>query len=227
MNLQYLLLYFTVLNMCIMKAKDFFLNPKSISQKQYEALRAYYVENKSAKKVAEEFGYKHRGFTSIVLNFNKRIEENNGENLFFTDIPKGRKPTNEVNHAKDVIVRLRKQYLSLEEIKVALDALNFSVSEKTIYNILKSEGFARLPRRQKSTRQQRSLAHECSDALQNRPGRPHFPETKIGLRSRHAGEQPAGRRPAGDVRDSQPRTGNGSVGCGRTRFDSPLIRRPD
>ena len=37
--------------MCAMEAKDFFLNPKSISQKQYEALRAYYVENKSAKTV--------------------------------------------------------------------------------------------------------------------------------------------------------------------------------
>ena len=137
-----------------MKAKDFFLNPKTISQKQYEALRAYYVENKSAKQVAEEFGYKHRGFTSIVLNFNKKLEEHTGEDLFFTNISKGRKPTNEVNHAKHVIVSLRKQYLSLEEIKVALDALDFSVSEKTIYNILKSEGFARLPRRQKSIWQQ-------------------------------------------------------------------------
>jgi len=140
--------------MCIMKAKNFFLKPRSISQKQYEALRAYYVENKSAKEVAEGFGYKHRGFTSIVLNFKKKLDESKGENLFFTDIPKGRKPTNEVNRAKNIIVSLRKQYLSVEEIKVAIDALKFSVSEKTIYNILKAEGFARLPRRQKSIRQQ-------------------------------------------------------------------------
>jgi len=137
-----------------MKAKDFFLEPRTTSQKQYEALRAYYVENKTAKQVAKEFGYKHRGFTSIVLNFNKKLKEGNGEGLFFTDAPKGRKPTDQVNRAKDIIVRLRKQYLSLDEIKVALDGLGFSVSEKTIYNILKSEGFAKLPRRQKSTRQQ-------------------------------------------------------------------------
>ena len=137
-----------------MEAKDFFLNPVSISQKQYEALRAYYVDNKSAKEVAEEFGYKHRGFTSIVLGFSKKLKENDGLDLFFSKPPKGRKPTTEVNQAKDVIINLRKQYLSLEEIKVALDALGINVSEKAIYNILKSEGFARLPRRPKSIRQQ-------------------------------------------------------------------------
>lgn len=142
-----------------MEAKDFFLNPKSTSQKQYEALRSYYIDNKPAKDVAEKFGYKHRGFTSIVLDFNKKLERNNGENLFFANIPKGRKPTSEIKDAKHIIISLRKQYLSLEEIKVALDALKFSVSEKTIFNILKSEGFARLPRRQKSIRQQSQPAN--------------------------------------------------------------------
>ena len=83
-----------------MKAKDFFLNPKSISQKQYEALRAYYIENKSAKEVAKEFGYKHRGFTSIVLDFKKKLEETNGEGLFFMNVAKGRKQTSEINKAK-------------------------------------------------------------------------------------------------------------------------------
>jgi transposase len=137
-----------------MKAEDFFLNPKSIPQKQYEALRAYYVENKPAKEVAKEFGYKHRGFTSIVLDFNKKLNDNKGENLFFTNVQKGRKPTSKINKARDIIISLRKQYLSLEEIKVALDALKLTISEKTIFNILKSEGFARLPRRQKNIRQQ-------------------------------------------------------------------------
>jgi len=139
--------------MCIMTAKDFFLNPQSIPQKQYEALRAYYVDGRSAKDVANEFGYKYRGFTSIVLDFNKKLN-NSSENVFFKTVQKGRKPNNETSNIKDIIVKLRKQYLSLEEIKVTLDALGHSVSEKAIYNILKSEGFARLPRRQKSIKQQ-------------------------------------------------------------------------
>lgn len=140
--------------MCIMTAKEFFLNPKSIPQKQYEALRAYYVDNKSAKQVADEFGYKHRGFTSIVLNFNKKLNESNNEDLFFKAVQKGRKPTDEDDKTKDIIISLRKQYLSLEEIKTSLDALGYSVSEKTIHNIIKSEGFARLPRRPKIVKQQ-------------------------------------------------------------------------
>ena len=137
-----------------MKAKNFFLNPQSIPQKQYEALRAYYVDNRSAKDVANEFGYMHRGFTSIVLDFNKKLNSSNGKDIFFKAVQKGRKPNDRTNLTKDIIIKFRKQYLSLEEIKAALDALGHSVSEKAIYNILKSEGFARLPRRQKIIKQQ-------------------------------------------------------------------------
>lgn len=141
--------------MCTMEPKDFFLNPKSISQKQYEALRAYYVENKTAAEIAAEFGYKHRGFTSIVLNFRKKLSETNGEGLFFREVQQGRKPTGVIEKAKDIIIKLRKQYHSIDEIKVILDGQGYSISEKSIYNILKSEGFARLPRRQKFIKQQR------------------------------------------------------------------------
>jgi len=140
--------------MCIMTAKDFFLNPQSIPQKQYEALRAYYIENKPAKEVADEFGYKHRGFTSIVLDFNKKLKENNSGDIFFKTVQKGRKPTEKGNITKGLIIGLRKQYLSLEEIKTALDALGHNISEKSIHNILRAEGFARLPRRPKVVRQQ-------------------------------------------------------------------------
>jgi hypothetical protein len=33
----------------------------------------YYVEGKTAKEVAEKFGYKHRGFTTIVIEFIKNL----------------------------------------------------------------------------------------------------------------------------------------------------------
>src|SRR3972149_4256332 len=140
--------------MCTMKAEEYFLEPQSVLQKQYEALRAYYVDNRSAKDVAKEFGYKHRGFTSIVLAFNEKLKNYNGEDIFFKPVQKGRKPKDESNKTRDIIISLRKQYLSLEEIKAALDALGHDASEKTIYNTLKSEGFARLPRRPKTVRQQ-------------------------------------------------------------------------
>ena len=42
---------------------------------------------------------------------------------------------------------LRKQYLSIPEIKSILDSKSYKVSEKYIWDVLRKEGFARLPRR--------------------------------------------------------------------------------
>ena len=57
-----------------MKPIDFFLAPASIAQKQYEALRMYYVEGKTAVAVAAQFDYTHRGLTTIVCEFAKKIK---------------------------------------------------------------------------------------------------------------------------------------------------------
>ncbi|GAI06531.1 unnamed protein product, partial [marine sediment metagenome] len=48
------------------------------------ALKMYYVEGKSTKEVAAIFGYKHRGFTTIVTGFNKKIKNGDVDDLFFT-----------------------------------------------------------------------------------------------------------------------------------------------
>jgi len=99
-----------------MNVINFFLSPSSIAQKQYEALRMYYVEGKTAKEVAGKFGYKHRGFTSIVTEFNKKLKNKDVEDLFFKSIQKGRKTTEKVNRCKKIIViDLRKSYHSVEE----------------------------------------------------------------------------------------------------------------
>lgn len=132
---------------------DFFLSPGSIAQKQYEALRMFYVEDKTAKEVAAKFGYTHRGFTTIVTEFKKKLKNDNGKGLFFKPVQKGRKTTEKVIGAKDIVIGLRKNYHSVEEIKVVLDSKGFDVSERTIYDIIKREGFSRLPRRTKLIKQ--------------------------------------------------------------------------
>ena len=48
---------------------EFFQNPQTIAQKQYEALRVFFVENKSASEVAHKFGYTCRCFTIIYDKF--------------------------------------------------------------------------------------------------------------------------------------------------------------
>jgi len=49
---------------------------------------------------------------------------------------------------------MRKKYYSVPDIKVALDALGYSISEKNIFNIVSGDGFSRLPRRTELVRQQ-------------------------------------------------------------------------
>ncbi len=52
-----------------------------------------------------------------------------------------------------LIIDLRKRYLSVTDIKAILDAQEEIVSEGHIYSILKKEGFARLPRRRDDERE--------------------------------------------------------------------------
>ena len=134
-----------------MEPIDFFQNPQTIAQKQYEALRMFFVEKKSASEVAHKFGYTYRGFTTIVSNFRKELKREDGKNLYFNELKPGRKEVEQ--ESKETIINLRKKYYSVEDIKVALDSKGFKISEKSIYNIIREQGFARLPRRQKLTKQ--------------------------------------------------------------------------
>ncbi|MCL4482921.1 MAG: transposase [Bacteroidetes bacterium] len=130
------------------------MQPKSVAHKQYEALRMYYVEEIPAHEVADHFGYTYRAFTSLVSSFRGKLSANYPDALFFVENTPGRKISTETLGAKSVIIDMRKKYYSVPDIKVALDGLGQSISEKNIYNIVAAEGFSRLPRRTKLVKQQ-------------------------------------------------------------------------
>jgi hypothetical protein len=50
-------------------ASRFFLEPKQTFQRQYEALRAVFVENQPLDQVAERFGYKPSALRSMACRF--------------------------------------------------------------------------------------------------------------------------------------------------------------
>ena len=137
-----------------MEPVEFFLNPQTIAQKQYEALRMFFVEKYPANVVALKFGYTYRGFTTIVSNFRKELKLGNGKELYFNELKHGRKQVEQ--QVKEVVVALRKKYYSVEDIKVTTDGKGLGVSEKSIYNILHEQGFERLPRRERT--EKKSLA---------------------------------------------------------------------
>ena len=67
---------------------DFFRNPKTARQKQYDALRDYYLNKLAQKEAAEKHGYTIYTFQTIVRDFkNQKI-------IFFPPIKKGPKKQN-------------------------------------------------------------------------------------------------------------------------------------
>jgi hypothetical protein len=135
-----------------MNVLDYFLSPKTVPQKQYEALRAFFVDNLPASKAAESYGYKLRAFNSLVADFRKKYKDIPFQDPFFINKKKGRKFKDNTDCIIDNIVEMRKKNFSVGDIKAALDSKGFQVSEKFVYLTLKRQGFARLPRRSNEER---------------------------------------------------------------------------
>jgi hypothetical protein len=139
---------------------EYFQTPCSLSQKQYEALRAFFVERKKAEDVAVQFGYKVSAFYSLVRNFRASLNFNTSEDFFFKASKKGRRVKSDTSALLSSIVALRKKNFSVPEIKTLLDAQGYDVSEGYIALLLKREGFARLPRRTQHTKMSRELPQQ-------------------------------------------------------------------
>ena len=140
----------TIKGLCAM-SKNFFLKPDDPMQKRYEALRASFVDDLSAEVVAQKFGY-----SIHTINALRRDFKAGSLPPFFQTLSRGpsqRQPT--TLKAKDRIIQLRKQNYSIEEIEEVLLREQYDITSKTIYQVLKDEGFARLFRR---TQVERRLA---------------------------------------------------------------------
>ncbi len=133
--------------------KKYFTVPENPKQKQYEALRAFFVEELPAKEAARKFGYRLHRFYSITKSFRKELELKSKKGPFFTINKKGRKHKDVEGELKDLIIDCRKQYLSVPDIKATLDAKGHKCSQRYIYLILTKEGFSRLPRRSQYSRE--------------------------------------------------------------------------
>jgi transposase len=143
-----------------MEPNAFFANPQNAVQKQYEALRAFYVEKCSGEEVAKRFGYTLTSFYSLTRDFKKNLSHDKPAQYFFASKLTGRKPKDETGKINQFIVDLRKKYLSVPDIKAILDVQGHSVSERYVYNVIHKEGFARLPRRNNSIREKSGAALE-------------------------------------------------------------------
>ena len=119
-----------------------FLEPTNSTHRQYEALRAYFVEGLSTSEVAERFGYTPGSFRVLASKFRA-----NPGREFFLPPGKGPKAAPKKDRLAEQVVGLRKQNLSIYDISRVLEEEGNRLSPASVYEILKEEGFTRLPRR--------------------------------------------------------------------------------
>jgi transposase len=130
---------------------DYFMSVANPMHRQYLALRMFFVDGCSAEQIASKFGYTVSTVYTYIRNFKETLALGNHE-PFFKETKVGRKKLDHGGETNKQIIAYRKKYMSVPEIKAALDAHNINVSERYINQVLTDEGFARLPRRENSVR---------------------------------------------------------------------------
>lgn len=124
-----------------------FLEPANSTHRQYEALRAYYVEGLSSAEAAKRFGYTPGSFRVLCHEFRR-----NSQREFFRPPAKGPQASPKVDKVREAVMALRKQNRSIYDISRALEEAGSPLSPAAISLILKEEGFTRLPRRRDEER---------------------------------------------------------------------------
>jgi len=128
--------------------RRFFLEPRSPKQRQYEALRAYFVEGQVSKEVARSFGYSVSAFHVLCHHFRRDPQP-----VFFVSPKRGPRSQPKKSAARELIVSLRKKNYSVYEISRHLKETGRPLSPTAVREVLKAEGFAPLPRRLDEERQ--------------------------------------------------------------------------
>jgi hypothetical protein len=130
-----------------------FLVPASAAHRQYEALRAYFVDKLPSAEAATRFGYSPGSFRVLCCQFRQQLQRP----FFLPDRDAARRtapapgPTKTTRlHAQ--VLTLRKQNFSIYDIVRALRQQQETLSAPAVWNILRAAGFAKLPRRREEER---------------------------------------------------------------------------
>jgi hypothetical protein len=129
----------------------FFLGPESTLHRQYEALRAYFVEGRPSDEVASSFGYTPRSFRVLCHQFR---HDPTFRVSFFAPDRRSPPHTPARDPVRELAIALRKRNLSVYDIQDELAGAGHTVSINTLSILLHEEGFARLPRRRDDERPQ-------------------------------------------------------------------------
>jgi len=122
----------------------FFLSPEFPLQKQYEALRAFLVDEEPSVDVAKRFGYSSGAFRVLCHQFRHDPDKRAS---FFRQPQRGPQSAPARDPVRDLAVAMRKRNLSVYDIQRELAEAGHTISINSLAVLMREEGFARLPRR--------------------------------------------------------------------------------
>jgi len=118
-----------------MEPEKYFELQQSTNKKRYDALRDFFVNKRPAEEVAKKYKYTLSAFYSLTRDFRSHLKKNRHEDFFFKDVSLGRKP-NKNDDLKELIISLRKQNYSIEEIVGIAQSKSYEVSYWPVYQLL-------------------------------------------------------------------------------------------
>jgi hypothetical protein len=119
-----------------------FLEPANPTHRRYEALRAYFVEERPSAEVAARFGYTPGSFRVLCHAFRQ-----DPHRAFFLPVLKGPQGSRQRDRTREQVIELRKQNLSIYDISRLLAEQGQRLSPAAAARLLHQAGFAKLPRR--------------------------------------------------------------------------------
>ena len=118
---------------------EFFTEPSGSAQRRYEAMRAYFVDEQSAERVADQFGYSTASVHQMAT-----LLRSGRMRLFADPRPGPRGPVKATGPLREKVISLRARRLSVTEIARILTAEGTPVSAQTVWKICAAEGLPRL-----------------------------------------------------------------------------------
>jgi hypothetical protein len=122
----------------------FFLEPGSPRHRQYEALRAFFIEGLSSAAAARAFGYAPGAFRVLCSHFRHDPQAREFFQPSSVGRPQGLRAHDPI---REEVVALRKKNYSVYDISRVFAERGEPVTAAAARDILRQEGFAPLPRR--------------------------------------------------------------------------------
>ncbi len=118
-----------------------FTQPTAAAHRRYEALRSYFVEERSAGEIAERFGYTKASVQTLISTYRQAdLAE------LFAHARPGPKHQPKKDAARERTIELRRQRHGIEEIVSELERAGTPLSRTAVWEILREAGLSRMPK---------------------------------------------------------------------------------